>query len=69
MREAGYSNSRWSENIAWGHRSPERAVEWWMNSDVHCANVMAQNVTLLGVGFYAGEGQWSDYWTQNFGSD
>jgi uncharacterized protein YkwD len=49
--------------------TPEEAVDWWMNSDTHCANIMGPNYTLLGVGYYAGDGEWGQYWTQNFGSD
>jgi uncharacterized protein YkwD len=30
---------------------------------------MGPNYTLLGVGYYAGDGEWGQYWTQNFGSD
>ena len=69
MQAAGYDNFTWGENIAWGQNTPEAVVDWWMNSDVHCANIMASNFTLLGVGFFSGDGEWGEYWTQNFGSD
>jgi uncharacterized protein YkwD len=59
---AGYSGSRWGENIAWGYTTPAAVVNGWMNSDGHCANIMRASFTELGVGYYDG-----NLWTLSFG--
>ena len=60
---AGYEPSAWGENIALGQRTPEEVVDRWMTSDGHCANIMRDRYTEIGVGYYA-----SYFWTQAFGS-
>jgi uncharacterized protein YkwD len=69
MDAAGYVGWTWGENIAWGQDTPEEAVDWWMNSDSHCSNIMSPDYTLIGVGYFEGDGEWGQYWTQNFGAD
>ncbi|WP_120465149.1 CAP domain-containing protein [Paenibacillus aceti] len=48
------------ENIAKGQRSAEEAVEDWMDSPGHRANILNPKYKLIGVGYYNG------YWVQEF---
>lgn len=71
MDAAGFVGSGGGENIAVGQVTPEQVMQSWMDSDGHCANVMRENFTMLGVGFHPGAGRiglGSNYWTQNFGA-
>ncbi len=60
---AGYTSSRWAENIAHGHTSPEAAMLGWVNSEGHRKNILSSDFCDLGVG-YVSAGR---YWTQKFG--
>jgi uncharacterized protein YkwD len=65
--EQGYSWTYFGENIAGGFESAERAVEGWMSSPHHRANILNPNFTEIGVGFILLEGspyRW--YWTADF---
>jgi uncharacterized protein YkwD len=67
-REHGHARSA-GENIYIGPQSPEEAVQGWMNSPGHRANILNPNWRYLGVGtFGIGEiGSWQGlYWTQKF---
>jgi len=58
------------ENIAAGTYYPSisEVMEAWMNSDDHCANIMSDNFTEVGVGLlYKEDSKYGYYWTQNFG--
>lgn len=57
-----------AENIAAGQRSPEMAMNGWMNSSEHRHNILSDHYTEIGVGFYEGSGEYRYYWDQNFGS-
>jgi uncharacterized protein YkwD len=59
---AGYDWWAWGENIALGQPSPAAVVAAWMGSTGHCTNIMSDNFTEIGVGFYDGQ-----YWVQVFG--
>lgn len=48
------------ENIFQGPDSAEQAVEGWMSSDGHCANIMRPEFNYIGVGLY------ERHWTQKF---
>ena len=69
MRAAGYNYRAAGENIAAGRSlaSPEAVVRAWLNSPGHCRVIMNRKYRELGVGRVEGPGQWSVYWTQNFG--
>ena len=57
------------ENIAAGQESPEKVVEAWMNSPGHRANILSEDFTYLGVGYYYikdDSENYHHYWTQNF---
>jgi uncharacterized protein YkwD len=68
MDAAGYMGGTWGENIAMGQRTPQEVVDGWMDSDGHCANIMREQFTQIGVGFYQGSDRSAYYWTQNFGA-
>ena len=65
----GYDYLTVGENIAAGQWSPEMAVEGWMGSDGHCANLMRASYKELGVGYAQNpDTTYSFYWTQVFGN-
>ena len=37
------------ENIAWGQSSPASAIEWWMNSPGHRANILHRRARSYGI--------------------
>jgi uncharacterized protein YkwD len=56
-----------AENIAAGQRTPEMAMDGWMNSPDHRDNILSDSYWEIGVGFYEGYGEYRFYWGQNFG--
>jgi len=62
---AGYTWMAFGENIGWGYPSADGMMDGWINSPEHCANLMSDWFTELGVGFFSGAGEFT--WTQNFG--
>ncbi|WP_096304655.1 CAP domain-containing protein [Jatrophihabitans sp. GAS493] len=60
MREHGYPLPA-AENIAHGQLTPASAVEAWIRSPGHLANLLLPTAVSLGVGLH------NYYWTQNFG--
>jgi uncharacterized protein YkwD len=66
MEAAGYDGRTWGENIAGGRATAEETMEQWMNSPGHCVNIMGEDYTLIGVGYYPG-GEYRHLWTQTFG--
>ena len=67
----GYSGySAIGENITAGtHRdTAQEAIDAWLASDDHCANLMNPNYTEVGMAHYEKAGStYTHYWTQNFG--
>ncbi len=67
----GYTN--WStigENITAGTIIDEahEAIDAWLASDEHCANLMNPNYTEVGMAHYSkARSTYTNYWTQNFG--
>ena len=59
---AGYDWRKIGENVASGTTSPERAMQLWMNSSAHRANIVNCAFRHIGVGRVGG------YWTQDFGT-
>jgi len=54
-----------AENIAWGQRDSSDAINCWMNSSGHRANMLNGSYTRIGVAAYvASDG--SIYWCQQF---
>ena len=67
LTEQGVSFRGAGENIAWGQRSPEEVMNAWMNSPGHRANILNENFTTIGVGYYVnsnGTGYWAQLFTQ-----
>lgn len=66
LQEAGVSYRGAGENIAWGQKTPEQVMEGWMNSAGHRANILNENYTSIGIGYYqnsAGVNYWSQLFT------
>jgi uncharacterized protein YkwD len=69
---AGYESSFVGENIGAGYSTPATAVQGWINSPGHRANLLNASYTQLGVGYVflaedTGNANWNHYWTQVFG--
>jgi hypothetical protein len=63
-----YSNWWWlAENIAAGYSTPADVMNGWLNSPGHRANILNPNLWEIGVGYYAGSGDYGRYWVQDFG--
>ncbi len=67
IEEAGYNPSWHGEIIAWGFPDAAGAVNWWMNSSIHRANILSTEAHDLGVGYGASAGDFGHYWVVNFG--
>lgn len=65
LTQAGASFKGAGENIAYGQTTPEQAMESWMNSSGHRANILSSSYTSIGVGHYR-SASGTDYWTQLF---
>ncbi|MFE6223189.1 CAP domain-containing protein [Streptomyces sp. NPDC057854] len=62
----GYDWSAWGENIHKGPKTPERAMEEWMGSAAHRANILNCSFRDIGVGVaLTADGPW---WVQDFGT-
>jgi len=61
-KNSGFQGFQAGENIIRGHFSARSAVDGWLSSDGHCANLMSPTFTLTGIG------TWADDWTQMFGT-
>ncbi len=65
---AGYVPSRSSE-IIYGSGYPQTAFNWWMNDQIHRAEILSRNVTEMGIGYaYVADTAHGSYYTVNFGS-
>jgi len=50
LRSVGYRYRLATENTGRGFATPQRAVEWWMNSPKHRANILMTRTRDIGVG-------------------
>ncbi len=57
-----------AENIAAGQSTPASAMDGWMHSPEHRRNILSNNYSEIGVGFYEGPGEYRYYWDQDFGT-
>lgn len=57
---AGYDWMAVAENIAWGYTSIEAVMQGWQDSPGHCANMMSDSYTQVGVA------RVGNYWVQVF---
>ena len=65
LREIGYAYLTYGENCAAGQRTPAEALESWMQSTGHRANILNGQFTEVGLGVAANE-RGMRYWTQVF---
>ena len=67
---AGYRWRHVGENIAAGQTSPQEAVEGWLTSPGHCANLMNPQFSEMGAGYAVNRVRLPGfpYWTQVFGT-
>jgi uncharacterized protein YkwD len=61
---AGYRWRTIGENIASGQRTASEAVEGWLDSPGHCANIMNAAFVEMGVGYAVNPARGTLYWTQ-----
>ncbi|MDR6316650.1 CAP domain-containing protein [Actinoplanes couchii] len=62
---AGYSWSKYSENIAKGQDSPFQVVRAWMDSPGHRRNILDCSLDEMGVGLAVSSDR-TPYWVQDF---
>lgn len=62
---AGYKYTQAGENIAQGQEAAKEAVETWMNSPPHKANLLNEDFTEVGLGTAKNE-KGERYWVQVF---
>jgi uncharacterized protein YkwD len=67
---AGYLWRKIGENIASGQESSQEAVQGWLTSPGHCANLMNPDFTEMGAAYALGSDRRHGiiYWTQVFGA-
>lgn len=73
LNKVGYKAKTAAENIAGGYSTPEAAIQSWINSPGHRANLLNSSAKEIGIGFYflsndSGKTAYRYYWTQDFGS-
>lgn len=66
LTDAGIVYSSVGENIAAGQASPQAVVAGWMASDGHRANIMSEDYTQMGLGYYHSPKGNQHYWSQLF---
>ena len=54
VRAAGYQEKLVGENIAYGPKSVEEAVQGWLKSPDHCQNIMDPRFAQMGIGLAPG---------------
>lgn len=67
IQAAGYAGIRYAENIAVSQATPELAMQFWMHSTAHRANLLDPGMEELGVGYVQQGGAYGHYWTITFG--
>ncbi|WP_309569969.1 CAP domain-containing protein [Deinococcus sp.] len=66
---SGYMWSIVAENIAAGQVTPQEVVQAWLDSAGHCADIMAPDITEIGIGYTpVSSGTYGTYWVQDFGT-
>lgn len=69
VARAGYAYRATGENIAAGPLTPDAAVNGWINSAPHCANLMNPAYTEMGIAFAINPASDAGvYWVQVFGT-
>jgi uncharacterized protein YkwD len=66
---AGYAWQAIGENIATGQGAPARAMDGWLASPTHCANIMNRDFTQMGAAYAVNpQADTAIYWTQVLGA-
>lgn len=67
---AGYKGMRVGENIAAGQATAEEAVQGWLESPGHCANIMREDFTEMGAAYAVNRARTPAriYWTEVLGT-
>ena len=67
LKAVGITNTTERENIAAGQTSAASVMSAWLDSPGHCANLMAKDVTRIGLGHATASGStYGRYWVQDF---
>jgi uncharacterized protein YkwD len=66
LQAVGYNYSNAAENIAWDLTNAKRAVDGWMKSEGHRANILDPNLTEMGAAV-SQNARGETYWIQVFG--
>jgi uncharacterized protein YkwD len=67
LEAVGYNYSTAAENVAWNQSSAQSAVNTWMNSSGHRANILDRGLTEMGAAM-ARSSRGEPYWIQVFGT-
>ncbi|MEC4986807.1 MAG: CAP domain-containing protein [Oscillatoria sp. PMC 1068.18] len=68
VKATGYSYSYIGENISAGRSTPTEAIQGWMNSSGHRANILNREYTEIGFGYVTSPSSpYRYYWVQVFG--
>jgi uncharacterized protein YkwD len=67
LAAAGYRWQAYAENVAYGQGSPAAAVNAWMGSSGHRANILNPGLTEIGAAMALGS-DGRPYWVQVFGN-
>ncbi len=65
----GYKGFLGAENCFCGYVTPEYAIQGWMNSEGHRANLLNPSFREVGLGYYRRDSDGRGYVTQDFGHD
>jgi hypothetical protein len=65
----GYKGACGAENCYCGYMEPQAAIDGWMASPGHRANLLDPNSREIGMGYYVRAGDGRGYLTQDFGVD
>jgi uncharacterized protein YkwD len=69
MQAADYRWYTWGENVAAGYTTAQAAVDAWMSSSGHRANILNPNFKEVGIAVvYRAGTRFGFYWTQDFGA-
>lgn len=68
--QAGFTGQTWAENIGAGFPVAADIIEGWLDSDIHCGNLLDPGFTEIGVGYAFGpEAAYAHYWTLSLGAE
>ena len=65
----GYLGGAGAENAFCGYVTPQQAIDGWLNSPGHRANLLAEGHREIGLGYYLRDGDGRGYVAQMFGAD